>query len=248
MPSSWQPVAVVACLLLLPALVIARRGARAEIHGTLSLLWWVNRFYCGLVHRLQLRNEARLPGTGPALLIANHTCGVDNFLLQAGCRRVLAFLITQEWYDHWLCGFFCRLLGCIPVKRDGRDTAAIREALRAIDRGRVVTLFPEGRITPASGEVFGEGRPGAAYLALRSRVPVYPAYIRGTPPTRDIWAAVRGFSNARVAFGPPIDLSRWPGPGAESDRQALDEVTQLMMDSIRNLRGQLSDDAVEHGP
>ena len=51
------------------------------------------------IHRLELANRAPLPPHGPALLVSNHTSGIDYFVIQAGCRRVLGFLVVQEFYD-----------------------------------------------------------------------------------------------------------------------------------------------------
>jgi 1-acyl-sn-glycerol-3-phosphate acyltransferase len=232
---SWLlPLLLSTSLLLIPALTRPRTTPQPEVSGLLRLLWWINRFYCGLWHRLELEGTAPLPEHGPAILIANHTCGIDNFLLQAGCERVLGFMIVQDWYDHPLCRPFCRILDCIPVKRDGRDLAATRAALRALERGRVVPIFPEGRIHPTSGREFGEGKPGAAYIALRSGVPVVPAYISGTPETRSIWKALLTPSHARVVFGPPIDLSGYP-VGEHDRKEAAQEVTDLFMAAIRSL-------------
>ena len=227
-------------LLLISALVLAlprvfrrRVEPRPEVRGGLDLLWWINVLYCGALHRLGSNGPAPLPDHGPAILVANHTCGIDNLLLQAGCRRVLGFLIAQEFFDFWACRPFCRILGCIPVKRDGRDLGAARAALRALEQGRVVPIFPEGRILPTSGREIGEGRPGAAYIALRGRVPVIPAYIRGTPPTNDVFKALRTPSEARVRFGKPIDLAaEFPGP----IKQVQDAATDRIMDAIRDLR------------
>jgi 1-acyl-sn-glycerol-3-phosphate acyltransferase len=233
---SWiSPLLASIALLAVPALLRPRPHPRPEIHGALRLLWWLNRFLCGFWHRLELERLAPLPEHGPAILIANHTCGIDNFLLQAGCDRVLGFMIVQDWYDHWLCHPFCRLLDCIPVKRDGRDLAATRAALRALEQGRVVPIFPEGRIIPTSGREFGEGKPGAAYIALRANVPVIPAYISGTPETRSIWEALRTPSHAKVVFGDPIDLTPYQ-TGGHATKDAAPEVTEVFMNAIRALR------------
>jgi hypothetical protein len=76
-----------------------RAGRRAEVSGFLEFLWWINRAYCAGMHRLVNLNEAPLPEHGPAILVANHTSGVDNLVLQAGCRRVLGFMVAQEFYN-----------------------------------------------------------------------------------------------------------------------------------------------------
>lgn len=113
-------------LLLASWLLQPRRRERPEIHGLLELLWWINAAYCGFWHRLEYPRIAPLPDRGPAILIANHTCAVDHMLLQASCRRVLGFMIAQEFYHMPISRPFCRLLGCIPVRRDGHDLAATR--------------------------------------------------------------------------------------------------------------------------
>jgi 1-acyl-sn-glycerol-3-phosphate acyltransferase len=237
-------------LLLLPWLVRSRPQPAPEITPPLRALWWLNRFLCGLLHRLDLPDGlAPLPARGPAILIANHTCGIDNFLLQAGCDRVLGFLIVQQWYDNPVCGVFCRLIGAIPVKRDGRDLGATRAALRALKAGRVVPLFPEGKIQPYSGEQFGEARPGAAYLALHADVPVIPAYIRGTPATPSVVEALYRPSHARVVFGPPVDLSDVPRDGSGTrDKELIASVTERLMAAIRALKEGGADRLPSAGP
>ncbi|WP_422926426.1 lysophospholipid acyltransferase family protein [Singulisphaera sp. PoT] len=198
-------------------------------------MYWITQSYCALWHHLEIKQRSSLPDVGPAILIANHTCGIDHLLLQSGCNRVLGFLIAREYYEakpiHWLCV----RLGCIPVRRDGHDLAATRAALRTLEEGRVVPVFPEGRILPTSGEELGEGKSGAAFLALQARVPVFPAYIRGTPRTNDVLKAVITTSNASVRFGPPIDLSDIPVQD-RYDRETLNQVTERMMNAIRDLR------------
>lgn len=225
-----------ALLLLIPWALAPRPVPRPEIHGLLRLLWWLDRFYCGFWHRLETES-APLPDQGPAILISNHTCGIDNFLLQAGCRRVLGFLIVQDWYDNRFAHPFCKLLHCIPVRRDGRDLAATRAALRALEQGRVVPIFPEGRIVPTSGREFAEPKSGVAFLALKAQAPVIPAYIRGTPATTDIGRALMTPSRARVTYGPPIDLSRFSSTHSDHpDRETLSQVAEHLMSAIRALR------------
>jgi 1-acyl-sn-glycerol-3-phosphate acyltransferase len=227
--------------LLLPWLcepVSRPAGKRPEVRGLLEVLWWINRAYCSAMHRLVNFNEAPLPEHGPAILVSNHTSGVDNLLLQTGCRRVLGFMVAQEFYHSAAVGPFCRILKCIPVRRDGRDLSATREALRALDDGRVLPIFPEGKIIPYAGTEFGEGKPGAAFLTNRTRVPVIPAYIRGTPRTDNVWKGLMTPSRARVIYGPPIDFSDLFTPEADrrGERERLDAITQRLMDTFKALR------------
>jgi 1-acyl-sn-glycerol-3-phosphate acyltransferase len=196
------------------------------------------------MHRLEHNGPAPLPEHGPAILIANHTCGIDHMILQAGCRRVLGFMIAQEFYNIWLCRQFCVLLRCIPVKRDGKDVAATRAALRALADGRVLPIFPEGKIHPNSGRDFGEPKPGAAFIALKAKVPVIPAYIRGTPMSNHVYKSLAIPSNARILFGTPIDLSDAYAAADHLSKDQVAAVSVRLMDAIKALRDRsLTEDA-----
>ena len=211
--SGWALVFLTLSLLLLPwicdrAASRARgAGARPEIHGFLRVSAVLNSIYCGVWHQLSSDGWAPLPESGPAILISNHTCGIDHMLLQSKSRRLLGFMVAREYYEwkwiHWIC----RYIGCIPVNRDGRDFAATRAAMRALKEGRVLPIFPEGHIVPASGLKLDPMKPGTAYLAIHAQVPVIPAFIYGTPETNEIIESLITPSRARVIFGEPIDLS-----------------------------------------
>ncbi len=221
---------VVALMLLLPRLIQVYGHPKTETSGPfLSTFWWLNATYCGVIHRLRVIGDDPLPPSGPILLVANHTCGVDHMLLQSATRRLIGFMVAREYYDFWACKPFTRLIRCIPVNRDGKDLAGLRTSIRALADGRVLAVFPEGKITPASGMEFGEAKPGAGFLAIKAGVPVVPAYIRGTPPTNDVWKALATRSNAQVRFGPPVAI--------QPDDDAA-KVTERMMDAIKALQAQ----------
>lgn len=237
--SPWFPTGIAFALLALPALIRPRTPPTWEFRGLLAFLWYLNAAYCALVHRLET-GAAPLPVSGAAILISNHTCNIDHCLLQAGSGRQLGFMIAREFYDFWAFRPLCRLIGCIPVNRDGRDTAATRSALRALEEGRVITIFPEGRILQTSGEEIGEGKVGVAFIAARAGVPVIPAYIRGTPRTNVVWRSFLTPSDARVVYGPPIDPSEFVLPeGHDAERAALHAMTGRLMGSIRALRDEV---------
>ncbi len=236
--SVWSLLSLMIVVLLLPRLVFSpgiTRPVKPEIHGFLRVVAMLNALYCRLWHRFECIGPAPLPASGAAVLIANHTCGVDHMLLQASSSRLLGFMIAREYYDkksiHWICEY----IGCIPVDRDGRDYSATRAALRVLATGRVLPIFPEGRIVPESGRTLGPMKPGAAYLAIRAQVPVIPAFIWGTPPTNEIVPSLTTPSEARVMFGPPIDISEFPRSRA-GDKAAQAEVCRRFEHALLTLQ------------
>lgn len=239
--SPWPLLLLTVALLILPWLLLPRnlRRPRAdpmhEIRGPLRILHWIMKAYCVSWHQLQVNRCSHLPDSGSAILISNHTCGIDHVLLQVSCRRLLGFMIAREYYESpWLRGI-CSYIGCIPVNRNGRDLAAIRAALKALKNGRVLPIFPEGRIMPASGRRLDAMKPGSAYLAVYAGVPVVPAYIIGTPLTNEILESLLTPSRARVIFGPPVDLSDIP-PSSAGDKAVQAMVSERFRIALLELQ------------
>lgn len=226
--------ATAAAGLLLPILFLPHSSGD-ELRGFVRLLWLGNATYCRLWHGLEVIGPVTIPTRGPALLVCNHTCCVDHMLLQTATNRLLGFLIAKELYEVPFFRPFCAVSGCIPVRRDGRDLSATRAALRALKDGRVVPIFPEGKITPTSGRDLGPGKPGVAFIAVKGEVPVIPAYICGTPETNKVVRSYLTPSRSRVYFGPAVDLSDLTNPEG-GGRPDFDKVTDRLMDAIRRLQ------------
>ncbi len=240
--NSFVPLLLALGILLIPWLLMPR--GQGELQGAARLIWWLNAAYAAFWHRFEAPEIDPLPSEGPVLLICNHTSGIDHILLQASTRRVLGFLIAKELYDIPVYTPFCKLAGCIPVKRDGRDITATRAALRALKEGRAVPIFPEGHIIPTGGRTLGEGKPGVAYLAVTARVPVIPVYLWGTPENNKFVQSFRMPSHSRILVGPPVDLSEFQHDG-KADRDRLEEATAKLMDAIRALRDQVQPPSAE---
>jgi len=132
----------------------------------------------GLVWRMELTGELdSIPKTGPAIVVANHSSFVDPWILGPFLfPRPVHFLITRLWYDKsrvW--NFVFRSYRTIPMDSDTRNT--LETSLQALREGRVVGIFPEGRIS-YDGRI-KRFRTGVCYLAARSGAPVIPVGIRG---------------------------------------------------------------------
>ncbi|RMD68573.1 MAG: 1-acyl-sn-glycerol-3-phosphate acyltransferase [Gammaproteobacteria bacterium] len=137
----------------------------------LNALDALNRCYCRRFHRLQGRIP--LPPRGPAIVAANHLSGLDPALLIAASPRPLRFLIARDQYQRPLLRWLFHAMGCIPVERFHPHGLALREALKALERGEVVALFPEG------GLHLHRVKPGVAWLARNAGCPIHPVRIEG---------------------------------------------------------------------
>ncbi len=180
-------------------------------------------------HQLSVRNRNPLPGDGPAILVCNHISGLDPILLQAASSRLIIWMMAKEYYDLKALGWFFRLAKAIPVQRSGRDTAATRAALRTLQNGGVLGVFPEGKIAVDSALL--PFQIGVALLAIKSGAPVYPAYIDGTTRGMEMLPAVLRPNQIRLRFGPAVQFDR-----SDTSKEALTTATAAIRQAVETLR------------
>ncbi len=171
----------------------------------LNRLDGLNRIFCHRFHRLQA-DVIQLPVSGGALLAANHVSGLDPLLLIASCSRPLRFMIATEEYNRWWLNWLFKIVGSIPVDRTGQPEKAFQAALRALDVGEVIGVFPQGRIqAPGEGPV--ALKRGVVALAHLADVPIVPLHISGIRGAGRIILAVFLRSTARIEARHAINVS-----------------------------------------
>jgi len=173
--------------------------------GTVGLVAGVNDWFSRYYHELSILSPAKLPD-GPVILACNHTAGVDPLLIQAAVPRLVVWMMAREYYELRLFRALFKALEAIPVDRDGRDMAATRAALRTLKDGRVLGIFPEGRIAPTT-EIL-EFQTGIALMAMKTNAAVVPAYLDGTQRNRETLQSVLRKCQATIAFGNAIHFTK----------------------------------------
>jgi 1-acyl-sn-glycerol-3-phosphate acyltransferase len=193
------------------------------------LMHGLNRLYARGYHRLDVLSPARLPARGAAIIISNHTSGLDPHLVQAPCNRLITWMMAREYYELRFVRPILQGLGMIPVSRNGRDMSATREAMRALKDGKVLGVFPEGRIE-TSRELL-PFQTGVALMAIKMNVPVFATYLDGTQRGQEMPQAFFLPQRATVTFGGEVVFDR-----AREDRDALSDATEAMRQAIATLR------------
>ena len=176
-----------------------------ESRPIIRLLQAIDICYARIYHRLTIASPCKLPRSGPAILVSNHVSSLDPLLIQAASPRLITWMMAREYYELRGLNPIFRAIGAIPVQRSGRDLTATRAALRALNEGRILGVFPEGRIE-TSRELL-PFQTGVALMAIKSRVPVYPVYIDGTQRGREMADAVLTRCTAWLAFGEAVALN-----------------------------------------
>jgi 1-acyl-sn-glycerol-3-phosphate acyltransferase len=88
------------------------------------------------------------------------------------------WLGKRELFDWPVVGWIAAHGGVHPVDRGTADVEAFRLAIRILEAGYVLLVFPEGTRSP-TGEL-GEAKDGLAMLAMRTGAQVVPVAINNT--------------------------------------------------------------------
>jgi 1-acyl-sn-glycerol-3-phosphate acyltransferase len=235
---AWIAVAV----LLLTAVALVAAWAWYTFRRTnytlgQSILYLINSLVTRLIWRTTISGRLPIGPAQGAVIVSNHRSGIDPLLIQVATDRVVHWMVASEYFEYSIMGLVFRTLGSIPVGRRGVDTAATKQAIRWAKEGGLLGLFPEGRINRTDEQLL-PGRPGAALIALKARVPVIPVFIEGAPYNGSALGPFLMTARVRVTIGQPIDLSPWFD--REKDREVLGELTKRFLKEIAQLAGNAS--------
>lgn len=208
------------------------------------LLFLVERIYVAFMFRWRANGRCPYPESSGAIILSNHRSPIDPMMAwmnshlryeeHARSIRVIGYLMAREYYEQpGLTGWISRAMQSIPVDRNGHDMGPTREAVRRLERGDLIGIFPEGGIN--TGDGLRAANPGIAFLALRANVPIIPVYIHGVPKTESMITPFYTPSRVRVTYGTPIDISPWQGQ--RKTQELLQALTDELMRKLADLGG-----------
>lgn len=196
------------------------------------VLHGVNRILTRAYHQLEVYSPCRLPKYGPAIVVSNHTSSLDPHLIQACCPRLIAWMMAKEYFELPIVEGILTRIGIIPVTRSGRDMAAMRSAMRALENGQLLGIFPEGKI--ADTPELLPFQTGVALMAMKTGVPVYPVYLDGTQRGKSVVRAFLQSQRARVIFGDQVVFDR-----RDTGREGLEAATNAIQSAVAQLQRQM---------
>ncbi|MEZ6060883.1 MAG: lysophospholipid acyltransferase family protein [Planctomycetaceae bacterium] len=240
-----SPIATALVIAVLVVAAIVVRACLCPAGWKAWVLYQITRVYCPLLFRWKAANPCTIPEEGPAIIVGNHTSPVDPVLLWMGHFRqfrrrrirVIGYMMAGEYFRiGGPVGWVFRAMESIPATRSGRDTGAVRAALDRLQKGKLLGMFPEGRINVATPDTkLLRSGTGAAWLALKSGAPVIPVFIRNAPRGRGMVTSFLKPARTEIVYGQQIDLSPWRDSKATTDD--LREVADRIMASLAELGG-----------
>ena len=161
---------------------------------------------------------------GSFILASNHISILDPLILGLSCARKFGYIAKDSLFKNKLFSIVLHLVGTFPIKRDSSDVGAIKEALKRLERGTPIIMFPEG--TRNGYARFKRVHSGVALIAVKSGVPVIPAYIDGSDKVLPPGAKWPRRRLVNVTIGAPFKLSAGQ-PYPEIAEQIMGKILSL---------------------
>jgi acyl-[acyl-carrier-protein]-phospholipid O-acyltransferase/long-chain-fatty-acid--[acyl-carrier-protein] ligase len=212
------------------------------------------RWVLQVLYRVEITGEENMPKVGSgAVIVVNHVSYLDAALLAAFLPGKPTFAVHTRIAQAWWMRPILPLFDAFPV--DTTNPLSTKAMVRAVQDGRSLVIFPEGRITVTGAlmKVFG----GPGMVADRAAAPIVPVRIDGAQytPLSHMKGKfrLRLFPKCRIAILPPLHLETSGGPrerraqAAERLYGVMSEMMFRTTDTDRTLYGALVDAGAVNG-
>jgi len=191
---------------------------------------WIPIIFFKVFHRISFYGCENIPSTGPVIVAPNHISYYDPVFACLGITRDVEFMAWGRLFSIPILRGMIRFLGAFPVETTKMDKSAYINAIRALNNGKVLMLFPEGKRS-ADGEV-KEFKLGIARIAFKANAKVVPVTIAGV---YEAWPKHRLLPRPRkisVYYHKPISIDKCNFKDSKAKHDFFNNVSNQIRDVI----------------
>lgn len=201
--------------------------------GTYHLLRLLARALSFGYFRVWVHNGEAMPRDGAVIVSPMHRSNLDVPLLGATSPRRLRYLAKGSLFKNRFWTWLLTVVGGFPLARESQaDRAALKAALRVLERGEALAVFPEGE--RKSGPTVYPMLDGAVWLAAKAGVPILPVGIGGSERAMPKGANLPKPTKIVYLYGdliPPLQ----PANGKRATRAELKELSDRLRATLQEL-------------
>jgi len=167
------------------------------------MLYWVFKaiflVILKIFYRVKLEGLENLPKRTNFILVSNHASWLDSLFFVAFLPKKIYGIAARYLYRFAFLRWFLKAIDAIPTRNSSEKSISL------LKNNKIIGLFPEGGCT-RDGKL-RKFRKGAAFLALKTGIPLVPCAILGTYQAYPIKARFpKLFMPISIKFGKPICL------------------------------------------
>ena len=186
-----------------------------------SLLTPIMRVLFRFYYNPKIINKEVIPKEGPILIVGNHKHIYDQCLTIMATKRVIHYMAKKEYFDGKMAWFF-KLVGCIPVDRSIKDHNATDKALKVLNSGGAIGLFPEGTRNKTKDVFLLPFKFGTVSMAKKTNATIIPFGLTGDYKFRS--------KNLTIRYGTPFKVGEMDLDDA--NKKLYEEVERLMRENL----------------
>lgn len=186
-----------------------------------SLLTPIMRVLFSFYYNPKIINKEVIPKEGPILIVGNHKHIYDQCLTIMATKRVIHYMAKKEYFDGKMAWFF-KLVGCIPVDRSIKDHNATDKALKVLNSGGAIGLFPEGTRNKTKDVFLLPFKFGTVSMARKTNATIIPFGLTGDYKFRS--------KNLTIRYGTPFKVGEMDLEDA--NKKLYEEVERLMRENL----------------
>ena len=181
----------------------------------------VTRFLAGVFWRRRIRGLENIPPRGQGVIFAaNHRSLADPNLVGSVIPYPIHYFAKDELFHVPVIGWYIRRVNSFPVKRGAHDISSFKTAIRVLEAGECLLLFPEGG--RREGDRQWKAKPGVGMLACKTGARVIPVLVKNSDHLAQ-------FKPLSVIFGKPLT------PPADGEREVYQQFSDTIMQKIKEL-------------
>ena len=208
-----------------------------------AAIGFFQRALYGGVFDIEVKGQANVPSNAAFLVAANHASHLDVGLVKIALGdegRKLASLAARDYFfdNPWKRAWFGNFTNLVPIQRHGSLKESLHTAVRTLELGYHLLIFPEGTRSPDGA--LQEFKPAIAYLSFAASADILPVYLEGTHEAMPKGAFLPDPRKRRkliVRIGPVLRHDELRAATQGLARSAAHkEVTRIVREAIEALR------------
>lgn len=163
-------------------------------HAVRYLSGFLGLFLGAVSAKVTVKGRHNIPKKGPFIIASNHFSYIDPPLIVYAIRRVINFIGASDQKIKWYYMWVPILYGFIPVNRKSVAPSTIKMATKALKKGEILCIYPEGHL---GDPVLRPARSGVVFLSTLTKAPVVPV---------SIWGAETALSGFGQGLRPDVEI------------------------------------------
>jgi 1-acyl-sn-glycerol-3-phosphate acyltransferase len=186
------------------------------------------------VFKIKVEGIENIPKSGPVVMLPNHSSFLDSIILVPFSPRKIWFMGKNSEYKTELHKYLMGIAGSFPVRRYTTDFQAVRNAVRVVQEGHMLGIFPEGercwdnRLLPY--------KIGTMRLILALGHDVIPVGVSGAYALMPRWTHDIKRVPITIRIGKPINLGHIPG--TKQTMKDIQEASLRLKEAMTALTGE----------